>query len=71
MPFIVSTHGYGMLWDSYSMGRVGDPRDYAQLHRAFTLYNKEGEVGGFTGTYRHKGLKEPFVRREDSLYFEN
>ena len=71
VPFIVSTHGYGILWDSYSMGRVGDPRDYAQLHRAFTLYNNKGEMGSLTGTYRHKQLKEPFVRREDSLYFEN
>ena len=42
VPFIVSTEGYGILWDSYSLGRVGDPRDYAQLHHAFTLYNKEG-----------------------------
>ena len=71
VPFIVSTHGYGILWDSYSLGRVGDPRDYAQLHRAFTLYNNKGEMGSLTGTYRHKQLKEPFVRREDSLYFEN
>ena len=50
VPFIVSTHGYGILWDSYSMGRVGDPREYAQLHRALTLYNKKGQVGGLTGT---------------------
>lgn len=71
VPFIVSTHGYGILWDSYSMGRVGDPRDYAQLHRAFTLYNKEGRAGHLTGTYRHKQLAHPVVRGEDSLYFEN
>lgn len=71
VPFIVSTHGYGILWDSYSMGRVGDPREYAQLHRALTLYNKKGQVGGLTGTYRHRQMKEPLVRREDSLYFEN
>ena len=71
VPFIVSTEGYGILWDSYSLGRVGDPRDYTQLHHAFTLYNKEGKAEGLTGTYRHKQLKNPFVRREDSLYFEN
>ena len=71
IPFIVSTHGYGLLWDSYSMGRVGDPREYAQLHHAFTLYDAKGEAGSLTGTYRHRRLKEPYVRREDSLYFEN
>ena len=71
VPFIVSTHGYGILWDSYSLSRFGDSRDYAQLHRAFTLYDKEGKEGSLTGTYRHKQLENPLVRREDSLYFEN
>lgn len=71
VPFIVSTAGYGILWDSYSMGRLGDPRDYAQLHHAFTLYNKEGKKGGLTGTYTHRDRPTPLVRTEDSLYFEN
>ena len=71
VPFIISTEGYGLLWDSYSLGRVGDPRDYAQLHRVFTLYDKDGKSGSLTGTYRHKQLKKALVRAEDSLYFEN
>ena len=71
VPFMVSTHGYGILWDSYSMGRVGDPRDYAQLNRVFTLYDKDGKPGGLTGTYRHKEKKALVERTEDSLYFEN
>lgn len=71
VPFIVSTAGYGILWDCYSMGRVGDPRDYAQLYRAFTLYDKEGKKGGLTGTYIHRDRPAPLVRTEDSLYFEN
>lgn len=71
VPFIVSTHGYGILWDNYSMSRLGDPRDYAQLHRAFTLYNKEGDEGCLTGIYRHKQRQQTIVRHEDSLYFEN
>ncbi len=71
VPFIVSTHGYGILWDSYSMGRVGDPRDYAQLHRVFALYDKDGKPGGLTGTYRHQKENAFVERTEDSLYFEN
>lgn len=35
VPFIVSTEGYGILWDNYSLTRWGDPRDYAQLDEAF------------------------------------
>ena len=31
VPFIVSNKNYGILWDSYSLCRFGDPRDYAQL----------------------------------------
>lgn len=71
VPFLVSTAGYGLLWDSYSLGRVGNPADYAQLHRLFTLRDKEGNPGALTGTYTHKERTEPLVRREDSLYFEN
>ena len=72
VPFIVSNKRYGVLWDSYSLCRFGDPRDYAQLHRAFRLYDKEGNEGGLTGTYipaeKSRGI---IVRTEDSLYFEN
>lgn len=70
VPFVVSTAGYGLLWDSYSQGRLGDPRDYAQLHRVFTLYDKEGNPGALTGTYTHP-KRGKLVRHEDSLYFEN
>ncbi|MCD8313792.1 MAG: DUF5110 domain-containing protein, partial [Bacteroidales bacterium] len=51
VPFIVSTKGYGVLWDSYSYCRFGDARDYAQLGDVFTLYDKDGEPGALTGTY--------------------
>ena len=30
VPFIVSNKNYGVLWDSYSLCRFGDPRDYSQ-----------------------------------------
>lgn len=69
VPFIVSSRKYGVLWDSYSLLRFGDPRPYAQLNRAFTLYDKDGEAGGLTGTYINGEQK--VVRTEDSLYFED
>ncbi|MCM1501591.1 MAG: DUF5110 domain-containing protein [Bacteroidales bacterium] len=45
VPFIVSTKGYGLLWDNCSLTRWGDPRDYAQLDEAFA-------VPGLKATYR-------------------
>ena len=70
VPFIVSTGRYGVLWDSYSLCRWGDPRDYAQLNRAFTLYDKKGNPGSLTGTYvPQRGAT--VTRAEDSLYYEN
>ena len=37
VPFIVSNKNYGVLWDSYSLCRFGDPRDYSQLGDVFKL----------------------------------
>ena len=72
MPFIVSTDNYGILWDSYSLCRWGNPEDYKQLGGVFTLYDKEGKEGALTGTYvpADKGA-ETLVQREDSIYFEH
>ena len=73
VPFIVSNKNYGVLWDSYSLCRFGDPRDYSQLGAVFKLYDKQGREGALTGTYvpAAKSGAETLVRREDSLYFEH
>ncbi len=72
VPFIVSNKNYGLLWDSYSLSRFGDSRDYKQLNRAFKLYDKKGQPGGLTGTYVSPINDMPrVVRTEDSLYFED
>lgn len=73
VPFVVSNKGYGLLWDSYSLARFGNPDDYKQLGEVFKLYDKDGREGAVTGTYtpdKASGMK-PIVRREDSLYFEH
>lgn len=51
IPFLVSNKNYGILWESYSLGRFGNPEDYAQMNETFKLYNKTGEEGGLTATY--------------------
>ena len=69
VPFVISNKNYGILWDSYSYSRWGNPDDYLQLNRAFKLYDKEGKEGQLTGTYVAKDGKK-IVRGEDSIYFE-
>lgn len=70
VPFVVSTDNYGLLWDSYSLCRWGNPKDYSQLGEVFKLYNKEGKEGTLTGTYIDKDGKT-MVRQEPKIYFEN
>lgn len=70
IPFVISSRNYGVLYDSYSLMRFGNPKDYSQLQELFTLYDKEGQAGALTGTYSAPG-QQTLVRREDSIYFEN
>lgn len=70
VPFVVSTKGYGILFDAYSLSRWGNPEPYKQLGEIFTLFDKDGVEGALTGTYKTKD-GNVLSRREDSLYFEN
>ena len=69
VPFVLSSKNYGLLWDSYSYCRWGNPEEYLQLNRAFKLYDKQGREGHLTGTYTDKNGKR-LVRDEDSIYYE-
>ena len=69
IPFVLSNKNYGLLWDSYSYCRFGNPNDYLQLNRAFKLYDKSGKEGHLTGTYIDAHGKK-LVRDEDSIYYE-
>ena len=73
VPFIVSNKNYGVLLDSYSLCRFGNPNDYSQLGDVFKLYDKDGKEGAITGTYvpAPESGAGTLVRREDSLYFEH
>ena len=70
VPFIVSNKGYGVLMDSYSMMRFGNPEDFKLLGEVFTLYDAEGNEGALTGTYV-PAAGETLVRREPQIYFEH
>ena len=73
VPFVVSTGNYGILWDSYSLCRWGNPDSYKQLGGVFKLYDKDGKEGALTGTYVPAENPEEgtLVQREDSIYFEH
>jgi len=70
VPFVVSTGNYGILWDSYSFCRYGNPTDYMRLSEAFTLYDKDGRKGALTGTYIASDGSR-MQRREESVDFDH
>lgn len=70
VPMVLSNRGYGLLWDSYSYCRFGNPDEYRQLQRIFRLYDRDGRPGSLTGTYTDKNGRV-IVRSEDSIYFEH
>lgn len=50
IPFVVSSHNYGILWDNYSITQFGDNRQRQSLS-AFKLTGKNGTDQGLTATY--------------------
>ena len=73
VPFVVSTDNYGILWDSYSLCRWGNPDGYKQLGGVFKLFDKDGKEGALTGTYvpAENPAEGPLVQREDSISCEH
>jgi alpha-D-xyloside xylohydrolase len=51
VPFLVSSRGYGVLWDNNGITRFGDPRDYQGLNASLIVYDENGVEGGLTGRY--------------------
>ena len=50
VPFLVSSRGWGILWDNTSFTRFGDLRELAPIP-ADHLYDAHGKRGGLTGSY--------------------
>jgi alpha-D-xyloside xylohydrolase len=51
VPFVLSSRNYGVLWDSNSITRFGNPRVYGLASRDLTLYDADGNKGGLTASY--------------------
>jgi alpha-D-xyloside xylohydrolase len=47
LPFLVSSNGYGILWDNTSYSRFGDLREFEPIPAA-QLFDREGKRGGLT-----------------------
>ncbi len=50
VPFLVSSRGYGILWDNNSFTRFGDLRPL-ECPPAARLFDAEGKPGGLTGSF--------------------
>ena len=70
VPCVVSTNGYGILWDSYSYCRFGNPTASLPLSEAFTLYDADGIEGCLTGTYTASDGRS-LVRKEENISFDH
>jgi alpha-D-xyloside xylohydrolase len=50
IPFLVSSRGWGVLWDNTSFTRFGDLREFEPIP-AERLFDRDGKRGGLTGSY--------------------
>ena len=50
VPFLVSSRGYGILWDNTSWTRFGDLRDF-EFIPSQNLFDASSKMGGLTGSY--------------------
>jgi alpha-D-xyloside xylohydrolase len=72
VPFLISKKNYGILWDNYSLTKVGDVRPY-QLLNALKLFSKNGEQGWLTASYsndKNAPSKIAVQRPESNISYE-
>ncbi len=68
IPFVVSSKGYGVLWNNYSYSKFGDPREYKNLEQ-FKLFDKSNRDLGLTAIYTTRDGRQ-VVRQESILDYE-
>ncbi|HEX8461640.1 MAG TPA: TIM-barrel domain-containing protein [Segetibacter sp.] len=71
VPFLISKKNYGILWDNYSLSKVGDTREYMPLS-TLKLYSKEGDLGWLTASYsndRKKPADVAFTKAESEINY--
>lgn len=69
IPYLMSSRGYGILWDNNAITRYGDPRGLRQIGEVVTLYDKDGKAGALTATYAIDGDVK-LVRREEKIDYQ-
>ena len=72
IPFLVSSKNYGILWDNYSLTKVGDVRPLHPLS-SLQLFSKKGEAGWLTASYANDKAKPgliAFERAETNINME-
>lgn len=70
VPFIVSNRNYGILWDNYSITKIGDSTSFKPISM-FKLYDEKGNAGGLTAKYSSKFDKSKVTTRvEDKIDYE-
>src|SRR5436190_6093637 len=67
IPFLVSSKNYGILWDNYSLTKVGDTRSLHPLS-SLQLFSKNGDAGWLTASYFNNKLKpnETVIERAET-----
>ncbi len=67
VPFLVSSKGYGILWDNNSLTKFGDPRDFAPIP-AEKILDATGNPGGFTRTaFADAAMTTPGASRVEAV----
>jgi alpha-D-xyloside xylohydrolase len=71
IPFLISCKNYGVLWDNYSLTKVGDVRSLHSLS-SLQLFSKNGEQGWLTTSYCNDQTKPKVVteRAESEINME-
>ena len=70
VPFLISRKNYGLLWDNYSLTKVGDARAYMPLS-SLMLFDKMGNQGWLTASYSNdkNNPKNDLVRAESEINY--
>lgn len=68
IPYLVSAKNYGILWENYSLTRVGDTRPYQPLS-SLRLFDEKGNEGWLTAAYAndHRQPDNIYLRKAESV----
>jgi alpha-D-xyloside xylohydrolase len=67
VPLLVSSKGYGILWDNNSLTKFGSPKEYGAIP-ADHMLDAKGEAGGFTRTsYSDALMSTPTGQRVEAV----